>query len=167
MDGEEESSTSGFGIPLPPKSKRPRLTTYTKCVICQDNRDEVLRKGKVSSIDTLETALNLMRDQAAENKGGEEMLHTLISVNNDLIADDAKYHKNCFASYVSKSNLKHKGFKERDGETIYDSAFKEIAGEISEGLNQGRAYDMSSLLLKYCQRLSEKGMERNKATFLN
>eukprot|EP00794_Sanderia_malayensis_P016394 gene16394-18032_t len=112
MDGEEESSTSGFGVPLPPKSKQPRLTTYTKCVICQANRDE-----------------------AAENKGDEEMLHTLISVNNDLIAAEAKYHKNCFASYVK------------------------IAGEISEGLNQGKAYNMSSLLLKYHQRLSEKGIE--------
>ena len=35
------------------------------------------------------------------------MLHILRGVNNDLIAAEAKYHKSCFASYVSKSNLKH------------------------------------------------------------
>eukprot|EP00794_Sanderia_malayensis_P004498 gene4498-5096_t len=229
MDEEEESSTSGFGIPLPPKSQQPRLTTYTKCVIYQANRDESLRSRDVfwhstcyssytsqqniryatgydadalsksggDSRATNEETRRISRScagfsmdwskcficrnktykkcremhnvctfeacalvrQAAENKGDKDMLHTFISVNNDLIAAEAKYHKNCLASYVSKSNLKHKGFKEKDGETIYDSAFKEIAGEISEGLNQGKAYDMSSLLLKYRQHLSEKGIE--------
>ena len=45
--------------------------------------------------------------KAAESKGDEAMLHVLLSVNNDLIAAEAKYHKACFASYISKSNLKH------------------------------------------------------------
>ena len=58
------------------------------------------------------------------------MLHVLISVNNDLIAAEAKYHKTCFASYISNSNLKHMGFKEIAGEASYDTAFKEIAAEI-------------------------------------
>ena len=30
------------------------------------------------------------------------MLHILNGVNGDLIAAEAKYHKNCFATYVSK-----------------------------------------------------------------
>ena len=207
MESKEKNNISGFSIPLPPQPKRRRLTTYTKCLICQVDREEVLRKAKLSSIDTLQRALDLRKDevydrlhaelpslinrdifwhstcyssytsvqniryatgihsqvesrttneeksrvsrssadvsidwsrcficrnktykkcremhnvctfeacesvrQAAENKGDEEMLHALISVNNDLIAADAKYHKTCFASYVSKSNLKHKGF---------------------------------------------------------
>ena len=87
------------------------------------------------------------------------MLHVLISVNNDLIAAEAKYHKTCFASYVSKSNLKHQGFKEKEAETLYDTAFKEMAAEISEGIYQGKAYDMSSLLSKYRERLEDKGIK--------
>ena len=96
--------------------------------------------------------------QAAESEGDEGMLHVLISVNHDLIAAEAKYHKTCFASYVSKSNLKHKSFKEKETERFYDTAFKEIATEISEGSYQGKAYDMSSLLTKYRKRLQDKGI---------
>lgn len=90
--------------------------------------------------------------EAAENMGDERMLHALNSVNNDLIASEAKYHKTCFASYVSKSNLKHKAFKETDGETIYDQAFREMATEISVGITKRKAYDMSSLLSAWRRR---------------
>lgn len=44
--------------------------------------------------------------EAAESRCDEQMLHLLRGVNNELIAAEAKYHKSCFASYVSKSNLK-------------------------------------------------------------
>ena len=84
------------------------------------------------------------------------MLHVLISVNNDLIAAEAKYHKTCFASYIRNSNLKHRGFKEIAGEASYGTAFKEIAAEISEGIYRGKAYDMSSLLSKYRKLLGDK-----------
>ena len=99
--------------------------------------------------------------QAAESKGDEGMLHALISVNHDLIAAEANYHKTCFASYVSKSNLKHKSFKEKEAETAYDAAFKEMSAfkEISKGIYQGKAYDMSSLLSKYRECLEDKGIK--------
>ena len=42
---------------------------------------------------------------AADAKGDESMLHCLLRVNNDLTAAKAKYHKDCFSSYVSKSSL--------------------------------------------------------------
>ena len=249
------SSPSGFSIPLS-KSKRQRLITYTKCVICQGDKEEILRKAKGSSIDTLKRALNLRKDevydrlheelpnfmnrdvfwhstcyssytseqnihyameindtevenktvneetrrvsrsstgvsidwskcficrnktykkcremhsvctfkacesvrQAAESIGDEEMLHVLNSVNHDLIAAEAKYHKTCFASYISKSNLKHKGFKENEAEASYDTSFEEMAAEISEGIFQGKAYDMLSLLSKYRRRLEHNGI---------
>lgn len=65
------------------------------------------------------------------------MLHLLCGVNNDLIATEAKYHKNCFASYVSKSNLKHQSFREKDGESLYDEAFQEFAERIKDGIAKG------------------------------
>ena len=61
--------------------------------------------------------------KAAEVKGDEQMLHCLLSVNNDFIATEAKYHKDCLSSYVSKSNLKHQGFD--DGVSVHEAAFKE------------------------------------------
>ena len=227
-------------ITSPPKRRK-----LVKCIICQVDKEEILRKGKESSIDTLNRALNLRKHEvyhrlhkdlpnflnqdvfwhstcylsytsehniqhatdiheskveseagswypldwskcficqnkmykkcremhnvctfeacesvrkAAESKGDEGMLHVLISVNNDLIAAEAKYHKTCFASDISKSNLKHKGFKEIEGEASYDTAFKEMAAEISEGIYQGKAY-MSSLLSKYRKLLEDKGIK--------
>ena len=239
MASEEKNNASGFSIPLPPESKRRRLRAYTKCVICQVDRDEILRKAKGSSIDTLQRALDLRKDevydrlqkelpnlfnrdvlwystcyssytsvqniryatgihsqinsqatneetprvsrssagvsidwskcficrnkthkkcremhnvytfeacesvrQAAESQGYEGMLHVLISVNNEIIAAETKYHKTCFACYVSKSNLKHKGFKGREAKTLYDTTFKEMVAEISEGIYQEKAFDI-------------------------
>jgi hypothetical protein len=87
------------------------------------------------------------------------MLHVLRSVNYELIAAEAKYHKNCFASYVSMSHLKHQSFRENEGETHYDTAFKEMAAEISEGILLGKAYDMVNLLSKYRELLEDKGVK--------
>ena len=65
------------------------------------------------------------------------MLHILRGVNNDLIAAEPKYHKSCFASYVSKSNLKHQTFREKDGESLYHEAFQGLAESISDGIARG------------------------------
>ena len=86
------------------------------------------------------------------------MLHCLLSVNNDLIAAEAKYHKDCLSSYVSKSNLKHQGFD--DGVSVHEAVFKELAQSIGHCiLEEGKAYDMSSLLLKYQDILKERGVD--------
>lgn len=45
--------------------------------------------------------------------------------------------------------LRHKGFKEIEGKASYDTALKDMAVEISVGISQRKAYDMSSLLSKY------------------
>ena len=96
--------------------------------------------------------------KAAEVKGDERMLHCLLSVNNDLIAAEAKYHKDCLSSYVSSSSLKYQGFG--DGESVHEAAFKELARSIGPRiLEEGRAYDMSSLLLEYQDILKESGVD--------
>ena len=121
------------------------LIDWSKCFICRNKTYKKCRE--MHNVCTFEACESVRK--AAESKGDEGMLHVLISVNNDLIAAETKYHKTCFASFISKSNLKHKGFKEVEGEASYDRAFKEMAAEISEGIYQGKAYDMSSLLSKY------------------
>ena len=102
--------------------------------------------------------------EAAESNCDEQMLHILRGVSNDLIAAEAKYHKSCFASYVSKSNLKHQTFREKDGESLYHEAFQGLAESISDGIARGRAYDMVSLLSMYKGLLANKGINASSYT---
>ena len=99
----------------------------------------------MQNVSTIEAA-NTVR-QSAEAKGDQDMLRLLLGINMDLVASGAKYHKTCFASYVSKSNLKSRAFKDEDGqESAYDKSFLEMAPELRKVLESGKAYDMSSLL---------------------
>jgi hypothetical protein len=107
----------------------------------------------MNNVSTFEACASIR--QAAEKLGDEDMLRVLLSVNNDLIAAEAKYHKSCLASYTSKSNLKHRVIGEANEDAI-NSVFKELATEINEGITQGRAYDMSSLLMEYRERLQAR-----------
>lgn len=86
------------------------------------------------------------------------MLHCLLSVNNDLIAAKAKYHKDCFSSYVSKSSLKHQGFG--DEVSAHDAAFKDLMRSITPGISAGRKYGMLTLLQNYQENLKERSRRR-------
>ena len=119
-----------------------RNRTYKKC-------------GDMIKLSTFESCESIQ--QAAQKLGDEDMPGLLLSVNGDLIAAEAKYHKSCMASYVSKSNLKYKVLHETNEEHS-DAIFKELAAEISAGIAQGRAYDMSFLLTSYRERLKSKGI---------
>ena len=102
----------------------------------------------MQNVSTIEAA-NTVR-QSAEAKGEQDMLRLLLGINMDLVSSGAKYHKTCFASYMSKSNLKSRAFKDEAGqESAYDKSFLEMAPELRKGLESGKAYDMSSLLKKY------------------
>ena len=46
----------------------------------------------------------------------------------------------------------------KEGETVYNAAFLDLAVEVAEGINQQKAYDMSSLLSRYRERLDDKGI---------
>jgi len=77
-------------------------------------------------VSTIEAA-NTVR-LSVEAKGDQDMLHLLLGINDmDLVASAVKYHKTCFASYASKSNLKSRAFKDKAGqESAYDKSFLEI-----------------------------------------
>lgn len=110
------------------------------------------RKVAVSTFEACESIKN-----AADAKGDESMLHRLLSIKNDLIAAEAKYHKDCFSSYVSKSNLKHQGFG--DNVSAHDAAFKDLVRSITPGISDGRAYNMLTLLQNYQENLKERGVD--------
>jgi len=93
---------------------------------------------------------------AAYAKGDESMLHCLLSVNNDLITAKAKYHKDCFSSYVSKSNLRHLSF----GNNVFanSTVLKDLVRSITPGISDGRTYYMLTLLQNYQENLKERGV---------
>ena len=94
--------------------------------------------------------------RAATIQGDDAMLHLLLGVNDDLMAAEAKYHKNCYSLYTAKKVRDDKG--ESSNESHHENAFKQLVEELRPGLEQGWAYDMASLLIKYQDYLSEIGV---------
>ena len=78
--------------------------------------------------------------------------------NNDLVAAEAKYHKACYATYVSLSNAKSKVFKEEKENGAYAAAFNGLAAEITPDLKAGRAFTIGFLLTKYKTLLQRTGV---------
>ena len=129
---------------------------WSKCLFCK-KRTYKKEKSMINA-SSLEVAETIR--QCAEAKGDHHLLRILLGVNNDLVAAEAKYHKICHASYISKSNLKSQAFREdAEKESVYDQAFHEMVISINGGLKSGHAYDMSSLLKKYAELLEEKGVD--------
>ena len=99
--------------------------------------------------------------KAATTKGDEEMLHVLRGVNDDLIAAEAKYHKNCYALSLMNSKKVILSSEVNDvsrRETLHDKAFRQLIEELKPGINEGRAYDMNSLLVRYREFLADEGV---------
>ncbi len=120
----EAADTDDMSTEPSPRVSRSSVAPqdWSKCMFCKKITHKKLTMQNVS---TKEAGQNIR--QCAEAKGDEDMLRVLIGANYDLVAAEAKYHKACFASYVSKSNLKSKAFKEEAGkESAYDQAFLEL-----------------------------------------
>ena len=102
--------------------------------------------------------------KAADAQDDEEMMHILNGIGGDLIAAEEKYHKDCHSSYISKQNLKYRIFKEENEEDSYASAFRLFAGNLQKEINDGRAFDMETLLQLYMRQLEHQGIEKAKAS---
>ena len=125
---------------------------WSKCLIC---KNKTYKKSRdLSNVCTFEACQSIRL--AAERKGDSSMLHILNGVNGDLIAAEAKYHKNCFATYVSKKSTLSLA-KGEAGNLPHESAFQELVIDLAAGIEQGRAYDMVSLLGKYRDILTQEG----------
>jgi len=76
------------------------------------------------------------------------MMRLLIGIKDDLIAAEAKYHKNWYAFYTSKKKSPHVRLETQTSDTDYDNVFQRLAEDLEHGLDEGRAFDMSSLLAR-------------------
>lgn len=92
------ASHDNEGITILPPEKKRRLTSFAKCVICQADKNEVLRKGKESSVETFISALSLRQDEVYER------LYPKISNQRDL---ELFWHSSCYSSYTSQQNIRY------------------------------------------------------------
>lgn len=76
--------------------EEPKTTNYKKCVICQADSNETLRKGRETSINTLISSLQIRNDNQYERlKSDFEALPEI----------DVLWHSKCYAIITSKTNL--------------------------------------------------------------
>ena len=129
-------------------------TDWTMCLFCKKKTHR--RVKEMTMVRTFQACETIV--QAATAKGDEDMLRTTGAVSNDLVAAEARYHRACHASYISKANLQYAGFHEGRQETCYDTAFKQLAEDISADLNGGKAFDMTILLDRYNHFLRGQGV---------
>ena len=98
--------------------------------------------------------------QIATVKGDEDLLRVTSAVNNDLGADEARYHKDCRATIVSKNNLRYDGRKE----TYYDIAIQKLPDYMSTDLDGGKAFSMSTVIVRYNDYMNEQHMSLDSCT---
>lgn len=138
------------------KSLRSKSSPFdsSKCLICGNKSYKKCKEMNNASSFEARDAIK----KAAEAKDDQRILHILRGVNEDLVAAEAKYHKSCFGSYTSKSNIKHRAFKEVKDESLFSITFNEMASTIQSSLDDGRAFDMAWLLAMYQNMLKSKGV---------
>ena len=95
---------------------------------------------------------------ATQSLDEKELLTKL--TNNDLIALEAKYHKNCLEEIVTKAKRRQSSTSGPRGNlATFDTAFESLISDIETDLNQGAAFDMSFLLTKYKEYLRQEGYD--------
>ena len=124
------------------RSSRSKID-WSKCFFCK--KKTYKKVTELINVSTFTACQTIKR--AATIQGDEAMLHLLLGGNDDLMAAEAKYHKNCYSLYIAKKVRDDKG--ESSNESHHENAFKQLVEELRPGLEQGRVYDMTSLLVKY------------------
>jgi hypothetical protein len=95
------SGGGAYSSPLklgPAPKKARRSTDLSKCIVCQRNSKESLSVAGEKGLTTLTNASSVMKDDVFK------ILHE----DPRPIPGKVHYHRSCYASYTSKTNLSHK-----------------------------------------------------------
>ena len=123
---------------------------WSKCLFC---KKRTYKKSKdLINVCTFEAFENIRK--AAEAQGDESMLHVLRSISYDLTASEAKYRKNCYSLYILKKDP-----KAEECNSLHEVSFEELVAEITKGIREGKAYDITTLLTMYQSNLESKGVD--------
>lgn len=79
-----------------PRVKKRKLTKTSsqKCIICGEDQNEILRKGR--DVGTLVSAVKRRKDNVFRRLAGEL---------EDLDKEDVYWHSSCYSSYTSNQNI--------------------------------------------------------------
>lgn len=137
----------------------------TKCLFCNCRKrhgDKVLVRISSPEVQTsIRDAVNAVKDTEMKDKIQDY----------DLIAMEARYHKNCLGTYLMNANrfTNRDDVIDTDAQDCFAEAFEKLVGEITQPLLMGASFDMNDLLDKYRLLLAETGYtnsERYRATRL-
>ena len=126
-------------------------------LFCQQKKSK--GRTKLMNVSTFDSCKAI--EEAARARSDQVMLLKILGV--DLIASEAKYHKQCRSQYVSKSNLSFADFRVDGEENIYTKAFQKMREEIKPQLESGVALDMKTLLDSYQEILENLGCNTAKS----
>ena len=112
------------------------------------------KNKEMFNISTFDACKNIK--DAAEARGDVDMIARIGDA--DLIAMGARYHNACRTKSTSKANINYTSFKEASREDIYSEAFADLMIPVEDGIKQGKAYELTSLLTKYKSKLRERGI---------
>lgn len=81
-----------------PRVKKCKLTKTSSqnCIICGEDRNEILRKGR--AVGTLVSAVKRRKDNVFRRFAGEL---------EDLDKEDVYWHSSCYSSYTSNQNIRY------------------------------------------------------------
>ena len=119
-----------------PRSKREPFDWKHKCFYCRQ-----ASKNKVKIlflVSTKEFGTNL--EKSVKRKQDYEMMQ-FVGDFTKLIENDARYHSSCHSKYI-----KH---KPTAAENVHTKAFEELMGKLLPEFENGRAFDMNEILVKY------------------
>ena len=123
---------------------------WSKCLFYK--KRTYLKSKDLIKVCILEPSENIRK--AAEAQGDESMLHVLRSISHDLIASEAKCHNNCYYLYILKKDP-----KAEECNSLREVSFQELKAEITRGIREGKAYDLTTLLTMYQSDLESKGVD--------
>ena len=95
-DSQDEASDTCCILSVLPLTKQGKRTNHKKCVLYQEHMEEVLRKTRTSTIETLISALHCRQ---------EEFDECLLPDLEALKTIDVNCHSNCYKTCTSKHNL--------------------------------------------------------------
>ena len=85
-------------MPLLPLPKKQRTTIFRKCIICQTDLQDKLRKGKETSVANFVSKLNVRWDSVYKRLSPDSEL---------LYENEVLWRTSCYAAYTSTQNIKY------------------------------------------------------------
>ena len=132
------------------------------CFICGKSRKGSARGEKLTQVvtgtgqSTREKVLS-----AASERHDETVWHRMVA-HTDLFAFDAKYHRSCYASFISKKNIESAQRKYQESRRLSDSdlAFHEIIDEIECTLLSANksVTTLAEIKCKYIEKIVSRGI---------